>query len=114
MFIRRGVCTVNLATGEVVQRTHNPADESPVLAADDDIVLVRNARLTILHPDDSLSELPHLPSPAGAPAPHPLDLDQIAFQLHDGGNWDIAAASLAYGRVRLLTRATWTSWNARR
>ena len=112
-FIRHGVWTIDLATGDVAQRTYDLADESPVIAADSDIVFVRNSVLAIIHPDDSTSDLSDLPSPAGAPALHPTDLDRVAFQLHDGGNWDIAAASLERGEVTRLTRATWTSWNAR-
>ena len=60
-----------------------------------------------------MTDISYLPSPAGAPAPHPSELDTIAYQLHDGGNWDIVTASLERGNVRKLTRATWTSWNAR-
>ncbi len=112
-FVRQGICVLDLRTGVVTQRTHNPADESPAIAADGDIIFVRNAALAIIHPDDTISDLRHLPSPAGAPAPHPTELDRIAFQLHNGGNWDIAVASLEHGNVELLTSATWTSWNAR-
>ena len=113
-FVRRGIWTVDVAADDLLQRTHDPADESPALAADGDIIVVRRARLAIVHPDGDFSDLPHLPFPAGAPAPHPTMLDQVAFHLHDGGNWDIVTASLERGEVRPLTRATWTSWNARR
>ena len=113
-FVRNGICVLDIASGNVTQRTHNPADQSPALAADRDIIFIRNAELNIIHPDDSISELPYLQSPAGAPAPHPTDLDRIAYHLHNGGNWDIATASLEHGNVKTLTRATWTSWNARR
>ncbi len=112
-FSRRGICALDLQSGVVTQRTHNPADKSPAIAADGDIIFVRNIALTIIHPDDAISELRHLPTPAGAPAPHPTNLDCIAFHLHDGGNWDIAVASLERGNLERLTRATWTSWNAR-
>ena len=112
VFRRRGICALDLDSGVVVQRTHNSADESPAIAADGDILFVRNAVLMIIHPDGDMTDISYLPSPAGAPSPHPLELDQIAFQLHNGGNWDIAVASLQQGNVRTLTRATWTSWNA--
>lgn len=112
-FTRRGIWELDLDSGTVRQRTRNPADESPCICADGDIVFVRNAALMIIHADDSMSDISYLPSPAGAPAPHPLELDTIAFQLHDGGNWDIVSASLERGTVRRLTRATWTSWKAR-
>ena len=113
-FVRNGICVLDIASGNVTQRTYNPADEAPALAADGDIIFIRNAELIIIHHDDSISELPHLPSPAGAPAPHPTDLDRVACHLHDGGNWNITIASLEHGNVQTLTRATWTSWNARR
>lgn len=60
-----------------------------------------------------MTDISYLPSPAGAPSPHPREIDTIAYQLHDGGNWDIVTASLEHGKLRRLTRATWTSWNAR-
>ena len=113
VFVRRGIRELDLASGTVRQRTQNPADESPAIAADGDIVFVRNAELMIIHADDSMTDISHLPSPAGAPALHPLELDTIAFHHHDGGNWDIVTASLERGDVRRLTRATWTSWDAR-
>ena len=112
-FTRRGICVLDLQTRTVARRTHNPGDESPAIAADGDIIFVRNGALVIIHPDDAISDLRHLPSPAGAPAPHPTELDRIAFHVHDGGNWDIAVASLEHGNVERLTRASWTSWNAR-
>ena len=112
-FVRRGIWTLNLKSGAMVQRTHNPADHSPAIAADGDIIFVRNAAITIIHPDDTIADSRHLPSPAGAPSPHPSNLDRIAFHIHDRGNWDIAVASLQHREVRQLTGATWTSWNAR-
>ena len=112
-FTRRGIWQLDVASGQLSQRTRNSSDEAPCVCADGDIVFVRDAQLMIIHPDDSMTDISYLPSPAGAPAPHPLELDTIAFQLHDGGNWDIATASLERGNVRKLTRATWTSWNAR-
>ena len=113
VFVRRGIWELDIESGTLRQRTSNPADETPCICADGDIVFVRNAHLQIIHPDGSMSDLSHLPSPAGAPAPHPLELDTIAYQLHDGGNWDVVTASLEHGGIRRLTRATWTSWNAR-
>ena len=113
VFTQRGIWEFDLDSGAARRRTHSPADESPCVCADGDIVFVRNAQLMIVHPDDSMTDISHLPAPAGAPAPHPLELDTIAYQLHDGGNWDIVTASLERGNVRKLTRSTWTSWNAR-
>ena len=113
-FVRSGICELDLASGQVRQRTRHLADTSPVIAADGDIIFVRNQALMILHADDSMSDLSHLSTPASAPALHPHDPDTIAYQLHDGGNWDIVIASLERGDTRRLTRATWTSWNARR
>lgn len=112
-FTRRGICVFNLTTRAVARRTHNPTDGSPAIAADGDIIFVRHGALVIIHPDDTISDPRHLPSPAGAPALHPTELDRIAFHVHDGGNWDIATASLEHGDVERLTRASWTSWNAR-
>lgn len=113
VFIRRGICELDLDSGAVRQRTQNPADESPCIQFDGDIVFIRNAQLMIIHPDGAMTDISYHPSPAGAPAPHPLEIDTVAYQLHDGGNWDIVTASLEHGNVRKLTRATWTSWNAR-
>ena len=113
VFTRRGIWELDVESGRLTQRTQNPADESPCICADGDIIFVRNAQLMIIHQDDSMTDISHLPSPAGAPAPHPLEIDTIAYQLHDGGNWDIVTASLERGNIRKLTRATWTSWNAR-
>jgi Tol biopolymer transport system component len=112
-FTRRGICVLDLQSRAVVRQTHNPADDSPAMAADGDIIFVRNGTLVIIHPDDAISDLCHLPSPAGAPAPHPTELDRVAFHVHDGGNWDIATASLEHGNFERLTHASWTSWNAR-
>lgn len=113
VFVRRGIWELDTDSGAVSQRTLNPADESPCIQSDGDIVFVRQAELMIIHSDGSMTDISSLPSPAGAPAPHPLEIDTIAYQLHDGGNWDIVTASLEHGNVRKLTRATWTSWNAR-
>ena len=113
VFARQGIWELDVDSGALHQRTQNPADESPCICADGDIIFVRNAQLMIIHPDGSMTDISHLPSSAGAPAPHPLEIDTIAYQLHDGGNWDIVTASLEHGNVRKLTRATWTSWNAR-
>ncbi len=113
VFARGGIEELGVASGGTSQRTSNPSDCAPAIAADGDIVFIRHARLMIIHLDNSISDLSHLPSPAGAPALHPTNLDRCAFHLHDGGNWDIVTASLARGEVRRLTRATWTSWNAR-
>ena len=113
VFARRGIWELDVDSGALRQRTQNPADESPCICADGDIIFIRNAQLMIIHPDDSMTDISYLPSPAGAPAPHPLEIDTIAYQLHDGGNWDIVTASLEHGNIRKLTRATWTSWNAR-
>ncbi len=113
VFARAGIWTLDVESGEAVRRSQDASDCDPAIAADGDIVFVRNARLMIIHPDGSQSDLAHLPSPAGAPALHPTDLDRCAFHVHDGGNWDIALASLMRGGARRLTRATWTSWNAR-
>ena len=113
VFARRGIWELNLETGATRQRTRNPSDESPCICADGDIIFIRNAQLMIIHQDESMTDISYLPSPAGAPAPHPLEIDTVAFQLHDGGNWDIVTASLEHGNIRKLTRATWTSWNAR-
>ncbi len=110
---RRGIWELDVPTGQLRQRTRNPGDASPQIAADGDIVFVRGDALAILHQDDTMSDLSGLPSPAGAPALHPSELDTIAYQLHDGGNWDIVCASLERSEIRRLTRATWTSWNAR-
>ena len=113
VFKRRGIWELNVDGGSLRQRTQNPSDESPCICADGDVIFIRNAQLMIIHQDDSMTDISYLPSPAGAPAPHPLEIDTIAYQLHDGGNWDIVTASLERGDVRRLTRATWTSWNAR-
>ena len=113
VFTRRGIWELEVETGKLRRRTQSPSDESPCICADGDIVFVRNAQLMIVHQDDSMTDISYLPSPAGAPAPHPLELDTIAYHLHDGGNWNIVTASLEHGTVRRLTRATWTSWNAR-
>ncbi len=113
VFVRRGIWELDVASGKLRQRTQNPADESPCIQFDGDIVFIRNAQLMIIHQDDSMTDISYHPSPAGAPAPHPLEIDTVAYQLHDGGNWDIVTASLEYGNVRKLTQATWTSWNAR-
>ena len=112
-FVRHGIWVLDLEVGRAFQRTENPADESPCICADGDILFIRNAQLMILHEDGTMSDLSHLPSPAGAPAVHPHELDTVAYHLHDGGNWDIVTASLERGDVKRLTRATWTSWNAR-
>ena len=113
VFARRGICELDLDSGAVRQRTQNPADESPCIQFDGDIVFIRNAQLMIIHQDGTMTDISYHPSPAGAPDPHPLEIDTVAYQLHDGGNWDIVTASLEHGNVRKLTRATWTSWNAR-
>ncbi len=113
VFVRRGIWEFDTGSGEARQRTRNPADQSPCIQFDGDIVFIRNAQLMIIHPDGEMTDISYLPSPAGAPAPHPLEIDTIAYQLHDGGNWDIVTASLEHGNLRKLTRATWTSWNAR-
>ncbi|MYB22111.1 MAG: hypothetical protein F4066_11985 [Chloroflexi bacterium] len=113
VFVRGGIWQVDIGSGKLRQRTRNPADESPCIQFDGDIVFIRNAQLMIIHQYDSMTDISYHPSPAGAPAAHPLEIDTVAYQLHDGGNWDIVTASLEYGNVRKLTRATWTSWNAR-
>ncbi len=113
VFARRGIWQLDLENGRLRQRTQNPLDESPCIQFDGDIVFIRQAELMIIHPDDEMTDISYLPSPAGVPAPHPLEIDTIAYQLHDGGNWDIVTASLEHGNLRRLTRATWTSWNAR-
>lgn len=113
VFVRRGIWEFEVGSGRLTQRTQNPADASPCIQFDGDIVFIRNAQLMIIHPDGAMTDISYHPSPAGAPAPHPLEIDTVAYQLHDGGNWDIVTASLEHGNVRKLTRATWTSWNAR-
>lgn len=112
-FVRHGIWTLDLQTMIARPRTHDASDQSPSVAADGDVIFARHDALVIVHPDGSLSLLPHLPNPAGAPIAHPTNLDQIAFHLHDGGNWDIATASLEHGNVQRITRSSWTSWNAR-
>ena len=113
VFTRRGIWELDVESARLTQRTQDPADESPCIQFDGDIVFIRNAQLMIMHQDRTMTDISYLPSPAGAPSPHPLEIDTIAYQLHDGGNWDIVTASLQYGNIRKLTRATWTSWNAR-
>ncbi len=112
-FVRGGICAIDLESRAIRQRTHDRSDAEPSIALDGDIVFIRNAALQILHPDDTHSDLQHLPSPVEAPAAHPTNPDLVACQLHDGGNWDIAVVSLQHSGVNRLTRATWTSWNAR-
>jgi Tol biopolymer transport system component len=113
VFARRGIWELDVGSGGLRQRTQNPIDESPCIQFDSDIVFVRQAELMIIHSDGSMTDISYLPSPAGAPSPHPLEIDMIAYQLHDGSNWDIVTASLEQGNLHRLTRATWTSWNAR-
>ncbi|MCY3571829.1 MAG: LpqB family beta-propeller domain-containing protein [Chloroflexi bacterium] len=113
VFARHGIWELDVGSDRLRQRTQNATDESPCIQFDGDIVFIRNAQLMIIHQDDSMTDISYLPSPAGAPDPHPLEIDTVAFQLHVGGNWDIVTASLEHGNVRKLTRATWTSWNAR-
>lgn len=113
VFARHGIWELDVASGRLRQRTQNPTDESPCIQFDGDIVFIRNAQLMIIHQDGAMTDISYHPSPAGAPDPHPLEIDTVAYQLHDGGNWDIVIASLEHGDVRKLTRATWTSWNAR-
>lgn len=113
VFARRGIWELDVESGRLRQRTQNPIDESPCIQFDGDIVFIRQAELMIIHPDGEMTDISYLPSPAGAPSPHPLAIDTIAYQLHGGGNWDIVTASLEHGNLRRLTRATWTSWNAR-
>ena len=114
VFARRGIWELDVESGRLTQRTQDPSDESPCIQADGDIIFIRNAQLMIIHQDRTITDISYLPSPAGAPSPHPTEIDTIAYQLHDGGNWDIVIASLEHGLIRKLTRATWTSWNARR
>ena len=113
VFVRRGIWELDVGSGTLRQRTENPADESPCIQFDGDIVFIRDAQLMIIHPGGDMTDISYHPSPIGAPAAHPLEIDTVAYQLHDGGNWDIVTASLQHGNVRKLTRATWTSWNAR-
>ena len=113
VFVRRGIWEFEIDSGSLRQRTRNPADETPCIQFDGDIVFIRNAQLMIIHPDGAMTDISYHPSPAGAPAAHPREIDTVAYHLHDGGNWDIVTASLEHGNVRKLTRATWTSWNAR-
>ncbi len=113
VFTRRGIWELDVESGGLTQRTQDPFDESPCIQFDGDIVFIRNAQLMIMHQDKTMTDISYLPSPAGAPSPHPIEIDTIAYQLHDGGNWDIVTASLQHGNIRKLTRATWTSWNAR-
>ena len=96
--------------------TDQRGDQSPAWRPRGDrLVFVRRAALhTVNCAGGDAEPLPALPTPAGAPAYAPTTQGPLlAFHLHQAGNWNIAVANLHTAEIRLLTEATWISWNAR-
>ncbi len=95
--------------------THNRGDHSPAWAPNgEQIAFVRRGALFAVDHGGGAAPILGLPSPAAAPAFAPPQRGPLlAFDLHQGGNWNVAIADLASGGMQLLTEATWVSWNAR-
>lgn len=112
----RGIAMLDLDSGETSQLTHQAGDDAPAWEPSGGrIAFVRRGAIWEVDPRGREAALiAGLPSPTGGPAYSPQMGGRVmAFHLHQGGNWDIAVADLEAGALRLLTEATWVSWNAR-
>ena len=111
-----GVALVDPARGDARPLTDQRGDQSPAWRPRGDrLAFVRRAALHTLNcAAGEAQPLGVLPTPAGAPAYAPTSQGPLlAFHLHQAGNWNIAVANLHTAEIRLLTEATWISWNAR-
>lgn len=109
----RGLAVLGLDGGGLRELDGQSGDDAPAWHPQGArIAFVRRGRLWEAELDGGERTIAGLPSPAGAPAWSP-DGGWLAFHVHRGGNWDVAVANLAAGALRLLTEASWVSWNAR-
>ncbi len=109
----RGLVVLDLDGGGLRELDGQSGDDVPAWHPQGErIAFVRCGRLWEAELGGEERPIAGLPSPAGAPAWSP-DGERLAFHLHRGGNWDVAVADLATGTLRLLTEASWVSWNAR-
>ena len=112
----RGIAVLDLDSGATSQLTDQAGDDAPAWEPSGRRVAFvrRGAIWTVEAGGEEPAPLAGLPSPAGGPAYAPQASGRVlAFHLHRGGNWDIAVADLEAGALRLLTEATWVSWNVR-
>ena len=112
----RGIAMLDLDSGETSQLTHQAGDDAPAWEPSGGrVAFVRRGAIWEADPrGGEAAPIAGLPSPAGGPAYAPqMGSLVMAFHLHRGGNWDVAVADLEAGALRLLTEATWVSWNAR-
>ena len=112
----RGITMLDLDSGETSQLTDQAGDDAPSWGpSGGNIAFVRRSAIWEADPrGGEAAPIAGLPSPAGGPAYAPQMGGRVmAIHLHRGGNWDIAVADLEAGALRLLTEATWVSWNVR-
>ncbi len=109
----RGLAVLDLDGGGLRELNGQSGDDAPAWHPQGGrIAFVRRGRLWEAEFGGGERPIAGLPSPAGAPAWSPNG-ERLAFHVHRGGNWDAAVADLAAGTLRLLTEASWVSWNAR-
>ena len=112
----RGIAVLDLSSGETSQLTDQAGDDAPAWEPSGrSVAFVRRGAIWEVDPrGGEAAPIAGLPSPAGGPAYAPqMGRRLMAFHLHRGGNWDVAVTDLEAGALRLLTEATWVSWNAR-
>ena len=105
---------LDLASDTAHELTRASGDHAPVWDPSGDRIsfVRRDTIFEIAGGGGEAAPVAGLPSPAGGPA-FAASGELLAFHLHQGGNWNIAIADLQTGATRLLTEATWISWNAR-
>ena len=112
----RGIAMLDLDSGATSQLTDQAGDDAPAWEPSGvNIAFVRRGAIWAVEAGGGeAAPIAGLPSPAGGPAYAPQPSRRvIAFHLHRDGNWDVAVADLQAGALRLLTEATWVSWNVR-
>ena len=109
-----GISVLDLASDTTHELTRASGDHAPVWGPSGNRIsfVRRDTIFEIGGGGGEAAPVVGLPSPAGGPA-FAASGELLAFHLHQGGNWNIAIADLQTGATRLLTEATWISWNAR-